>query len=98
MRNLPAVTEILPESKATAEPGKSIDLKKWLTFANDDDLYALCSEEIANKTGYRFHDLLFNLYYEDRTARRFRDGIMQNFRALISGATTIHDIKAITVP
>lgn len=96
MRNLPAVTEILPESRAISAPS-ACDLKNWLSLANSEDLYALYLEEISNKTGYRFYDLLFSLYYEDKTARRFRDGIRRNFRELINGTVSIIDIKTLSL-
>lgn len=93
MRNLPAVTTIMADSNNLKTLETSVDLKQWLKTANSEDLYALYMEDVSNNTGFRFHDLLFNLYYEEKSARRFREEILHNFRDLINGTTTLKDIK-----
>lgn len=92
MRNLDHIKAVHDDCKCKQQEN-CIELKKWLKQANSDDLHALYSGEVANGTPYKFHDLLFNLHYDDKTARFYRESILTNFRELIAGTVTVEEIK-----
>lgn len=91
MRNLPDVKVIVDGSP---QHGDGVSLKRWKAEANSEDLHALYKGEIENKTHFKFHDLLFNVSYEDVSSRFFRQELLINFRELIAGTITVEDISA----
>jgi len=93
MRNLSTIKAVHDDCKCQQQE-KCIELTKWLKQANSDDLHALYSGEVTNGTPYKFHDLMFNLHYSDKTARFYRESLLTNFRALIAGEITVQQIQA----
>lgn len=92
MRNLPAIKAVHYDCKC-GQRTDCLELKKWLAQANSEDLHALYSGEIENNTPYKFHDLLFNLHYKNKSARYYREEILNNFRELIAGTMSVETIK-----
>jgi hypothetical protein len=90
MRNLPEVKTVADDCAKTSD---CTDLKNWQGKANSDDLHALFTGEITNKTHYQFHDLFFTLHYTEQSARWFRREVLTNFRELLAGTTTLEEIR-----
>lgn len=93
MRNLPLINAVHSDDCKCQHGATCIDLRKWLAGANIEDLHSLYSGDIANNTGFQFHDLFFNLHYRNSEARAFRQEILHSFRELVSGETSIQNIK-----
>jgi hypothetical protein len=93
MRNLPHIITVHSDGCKCEQKNTCIDLKHWQEKANSDDLHALYIGEVANNTGYQFHDLMFNVHYKDRSARFYGQELITNFRELIAGTTNVIEIK-----
>lgn len=93
MRNLPAIQAVHYDCKC-GQNTDCIELNKWLAQANSEDLHALYCGDVHNDTPYKFHDLFFNLHYKNKSARYFREEILNNFRELITGTFTVEEIRA----
>lgn len=93
MRNLPHIITVHSDGCKCEQKNSCIDLKHWQDKANSEDLHALYVEEVINDTAYKFHDLMFNVHYKDKSARFYRHELITNFRELIAGTINVIEIK-----